>query len=194
VLGGTFDPVHNGHLALAQAARKQLGLGRLIYVPAGLPWRKSGRKITPAPQRLQMLSLAVKGRPGTEISPIEVERRGPSYTAETLAVLARDHPGAELYFIVGEDALADLPHWRQPREILALAKLAVARRRVGEKPSGEWKEMPGIQERVVWLDMAPVEISASEVRRRVRHGEPISAMVPPAVEAYIEQQGLYRDR
>jgi nicotinate-nucleotide adenylyltransferase len=192
VLGGTFDPIHNGHLALAGAARQQLALDRVIYVPAGVPWRKAGRRITPAQHRLEMVRLAVAGDPAAEVSTIELDREGPSYTAETLDALARKHSGAELYFIIGEDALADLPNWRRPDEIIRLAELAVARR-PGRASGGDerWRAIPGIDERIAWLDMEPVTISASDIRKRMAAGEPVDGMLPPAVEAYIRKHGLY---
>jgi nicotinate-nucleotide adenylyltransferase len=191
VLGGTFDPIHNGHLALAQAAREQLDLDRLIFVPAGVPWRKAGRKITPGSQRLEMVRLAVKSDAAAEISTLEIEEEGPSYTAETLAALAEQYPGAELYFILGEDALADLPNWRQPDRILALARLAVARRDSSTR-GPEIESAPGGDKRIVWLDLEPVKISASDIRKRIRSGKHVKGMLPPPVEDYIRRCNLYR--
>jgi len=128
ILGGTFDPVHNGHLRLAEAALAQLSLDRVLFVPAGTPWRKPERDISPAATRLAMLKLAIKGKKRFEISTAETDREGPSYTVETLAELGSGHPGAELFLVIGEDALTDLPNWREPEQILELAVVAVAPR------------------------------------------------------------------
>jgi nicotinate-nucleotide adenylyltransferase len=191
VLGGTFDPVHRGHLALAGAARDELGLGEVLFVPAGQPWRKAGRIVAPAGDRLAMLRLALEGEAVFRVETLEVDRHGPSYTADTLEALRAARPEDELFFIVGEDALADLPNWVRPERILELATLAVARR-AGVRPmAGEG--LPGLRERAVWLKMPLVRVSATEIRERVRRGEPIDGMVPPAVAAYIREQGLYRD-
>ncbi len=192
ILGGTFDPVHIGHLLLAECAREELGLERVIFVPAGRPWRKAAREVSPAEHRLAMLRLAVAGNDAFDVSTIEVEREGPSYTVETLEELRRRDPDASLFFIVGEDALADLPNWRQPQRILELATVAVAARS-GEGPSLRQAEamMPGLVARAVWLRMPVIEISATGIRERVRLGLSIRYRVPAAVEAYIRDHGLY---
>ena len=192
VLGGTFDPVHLGHLILAEVAREQLGLERVLFVPAGQPWRKGERTVATAEQRVAMLRLAMAGNASFELSTVELERPGPSYTVDTLQWLHEQRPGAELLFLLGADALVDLPHWHQPQRIQELATLAVARR------SGEPQtdlESEGHADRtgyLVPLDMPFVEISASEIRERVRSGRSIRYLVPDAVEAYIREQGLYR--
>lgn len=194
VLGGTFDPVHRGHLALAGAARDELGLEQVLFVPAGQPWRKTGQEIGANGDRLAMLRLALEGDPSFEIATLELERSGPSYTADTLEALAAQRRGDELYFIVGQDALADLPNWVRPERILELARLAVARRPTvsAEALEEAQRRVPGLRERVVWLKMPPVEVSATEIRERVGRGQPIRGMVAPAVERYIQQHGLYR--
>jgi nicotinate-nucleotide adenylyltransferase len=194
VLGGTFDPVHAGHLLLGESAREELGLDRVIFMPAGQPWRKASRQITTIEHRLAMLRLAVQDNPAFEVSAIEARRRGPSYTAETLAELRDAHPGAQLFLILGEDALADLPNWYNPPRILELATIAVAAR-TGEGPNLREAErlMPGLAARAAWLRMPIIEISATGIRERVRLGLSIRYRVPPAVEAYIRDHGLYRD-
>lgn len=189
VLGGTFDPAHVGHLRLAETAREQLGLGRVFFVPAGQPWRKLDRQVSPVEHRVAMARLAVEDEPGLEVCTMEAERPGPSYTAETLERLSEEFPGWELVLILGEDALGDMPNWRDPERILELAVLAVARRD-GE---GDARAVAGAGERVVWLEMAPVEVSSSEIRERVRRGEAVSGLVPAAVEAYIRERGLYKN-
>jgi len=186
VLGGTFDPVHIGHLLLGEAAREELALERVLFVPAGRPWRKTGREITPGEQRLEMLRLAVEDNPAFEVVDLELQRAGPSYTAETLAELRGRYRDAELHLILGEDALADLPNWRDPDRILDMATLVVARRpgveRCGEPPPAT---------RQVWLSMPPMPVSASDIRDRARNGHSIRYMVPPAVAAYIRDRRLY---
>jgi nicotinate-nucleotide adenylyltransferase len=194
VLGGTFDPVHRGHLALAVAARAELGLDRVLFVPAGQQWRKGDRSIASGERRLAMLRLALEGEGAFEVVTLELEREGPSYTADTLEALGRQRPNEELFFILGEDALVDLPNWVRPGRIQELATLVVARR-AGADPNDveeAARRVPGLLERVVWLKMLPVEVSATEVRERVRRGLWIGDLVPPGVEAYIREHGLYR--
>jgi len=194
VLGGTFDPVHWGHLLLAEQARDQLSLDRVLFVPAGLPWRKLQRPLSPVGQRVEMVRLALEGTP-FELSLLEAERPGPSYTADTLEQLRAMLPAAELYFVMGHDALLDLPEWHRPQDILRLATLAVALRpdRSGEEGLAQVaRRLPGVRERVVWLAMPLVGISGSDIRQRVREGRSIRYLVPPAVEDYIHRHRLYR--
>jgi len=192
ILGGTFDPVHLGHLHVAETALAQLALDRVLFIPAGAPWRKTAREISPAQQRIDMLKLAIGGISAFEISTIETDREGPSYMVETLSELAKANPGADLYLILGEDALTDLPNWHEPEEILEMAVVAVAPRG-GRIPRDEsWRTLRGVVKRTVWLDMKPLPTSATEIRNRIRRGEPILGMMPPAVEAYVRQHGLYR--
>lgn len=190
VLGGTFDPVHVGHLALGRVARDQLALDQVLFVPAGQPWRKPDREITPDEHRLAMVRLAVEGESAFAVSTMELEREGPSYTADTLEAVHRERPDDELFFIVGQDALADLPHWVRPERIIELARLAVARR--PGAPAVPADALRGLRERVVWLEMPPLDVSATEIRRRLRKGESVDGMLPPAVEVYIRENRLYR--
>jgi nicotinate-nucleotide adenylyltransferase len=194
VLGGTFDPPHIGHLMLAEEARLALSLGRVLFVPAGDPWRKVGRELSPPEHRLAMVRLAVGADPNYAVSTLEIEREGPSYTVETLTALHEQLPAdSELFFIVGQDSLADLPNWRQPQRIISLARLAVAARAAWESAQADAleKEVPGISQRLVWLDMPRIDISSTAVRQRVRQGQSIRSWVPPPVEEYIRQHGLY---
>lgn len=193
LLGGTFDPVHRGHLALARAARDELGLDEVLFLPAGQPWRKAGQMIASNEHRLAMLRRALEGEAAFQVSRLELERPGPSYTADTLEALRDDRPEDELFFLLGEDALMDLPNWERPRRILELARLAVARRADSSPEALEEAErrLPGLGERVVWLKMPAVAVSATEIRERVREGQPIGGLVPATVEEYIRKQGLY---
>src|SRR5512134_324909 len=173
ILGGTFDPIHLGHLVLGEAAREQLGLDRVLFVPAGTQWRKAGREIAPAEHRVAMAELAVADNPAFEVSTVEVERPGPSYTADTLEELA-ETPDAELFLVLGKDAYEDLPNWVRPERIRELATLAVAAR------NGDG-EVAAPAVRVV---MPEIGISATDIRRRVAVGLTIRYMVPAPVGAY----------
>jgi nicotinate-nucleotide adenylyltransferase len=193
ILGGTFDPVHRGHLLLAAAARDELGLGRVLFVPAGQPWRKADRHITSGEHRLGMLRLAMKGEETFEIATMELEREGPSYAADTLEVLRMDHPEDELFFVLGEDALVDLPSWARPERILELATLVVARRAGVELAAVEkaGQRLPGLLDRAVWLKMPLVDVTATAVRERVRRVLPVDDLLPEAVETYIRERQVY---
>jgi nicotinate-nucleotide adenylyltransferase len=192
VLGGTFDPVHLGHLILGEAARQELALDRVIFVPAGEPWRKSGREITAGADRLQMLRRATAGNPAFEVSLLEIDRPGPSYTEVTLEALQDERPGAELFFILGRDALTDFPHWHDPQRIAELATLAVAGR--GDVPLSDEAEvaLPGVHVRLCHLRMPRVDINATAIRDNVRDGCSVRYLVPDPVAAYIQERGLYR--
>jgi nicotinate-nucleotide adenylyltransferase len=196
VLGGTFDPPHLGHLVLAQEALQALDLSKVVFVPAGEPWRKAGRELSPRADRLAMARLAVEDNGALVVSTAEVERPGPSYTAETLAELREQSASeTELFLIMGADSLADFPHWHEPQRILQLARLAVAERPpLDDEGLAESipEELAGtLRERVVWVKMPLIAISASEVRERVRQRLSIRYWVPQAVEEYIHSHGLY---
>jgi nicotinate-nucleotide adenylyltransferase len=191
VLGGTFDPVHLGHLVLAEQARAELALDQVLFIPAGNPWRKSDRAVTPAEHRLAMLRLATADNDGFGISDIELRRTGPTYTADTLAALAGERLDDAFWFIVGEDALADLPHWHEPERIVAHAMLAVAPRADGAD-SGAVATLPAlIRERTVRFPMPRIDISSTDIRTRVAAGRSIRYLVPDAVVRYIAEHGLY---
>jgi nicotinate-nucleotide adenylyltransferase len=177
VFGGQFDPPHNGHLAVARAARRQLGLDRLLVVPTPRPPHRPEPE-TPAEVRFDLARRAFADEPGVELSPIELDREGPSYTADTLAALSR--PGRTLFLIVGADQLAALDRWYRPDRVRALATIVVAAR-PGAPPV----------EGVEVLAMEPVDASSSEIRERVARGEDVSGLVPPGVAAAIARDGLY---
>lgn len=193
LLGGTFDPVHLAHLRLGEEAAEQLGLDQVLFVLAPRPWRKAGREISPTAQRLAMLELAVRDNPRFAVSTVELDREGPTYTADTLAALhARLDPVA-LTFILGADALADLPNWDRPDEIVRLARLAVAARSGQRLPNRAELEarVPGLSA-AVRVQMPRLAISSTEIRRKAALGRSIRYLVPDAVALYIEQQRLYR--
>ncbi len=192
VLGGTFDPPHYGHLALAETACVQLQLDRVLFVPAGQPPHKPGRPITPAHHRLAMVEAAIAGNPAFALSRVDLERAGPHYTVEMLTFLGWEYPGVELYFLMGGDSLAEFLTWRDPAGVVRQARLAVMRR-PGCEPdlAALERAVPGIRERLVWLDVPCLDITASDLRRRVRQGLPLRYLVPPPVEAYIRARRLY---
>ncbi len=190
-LGGTFDPVHVAHLVLAEQARDQLALDQVLFIPAGDPWRKSHRAITAAEHRLAMLRLAIEGNGAFAISDIELRREGPTYTADTLEALAGERLDDAFWFILGADALADLPNWREPERIVKHAMLAVAPRDVREVNAAELN-IPALAGRLQLFDCPRLAISSTEIRERAAAGRSIRYLVPDAVAAYIEQHNLYR--
>ena len=191
-LGGTFDPPHCGHLVLAETARVQLGLDRVLFVVAGRPPHKPGRPITPDRHRVAMVEAAIVGNPAFVVSRVDLDRPGPHYTVETLSLLRREYPEAELYFLIGGDSLAQFLTWRDPVGILRQARLAVMPR-PGYEPDLAVLEqvLPDVHDRLAWLDAPFLDVSASDLRRRIREGLPIRYLVPPPVEAYVREHCLY---
>ena len=194
VLGGTFDPIHVGHLILGEETRVQLGLDRVLYLPAGDPWRKAGRRITPREHRLTMVQLATADNPYFGVSRIEIDEPGPSYTSNTLARLLEEYgPETDLYFILGRDALADLPNWRNPAKILALARLAVAERpgwSAADQPETEAR-IESLGGRIIRIEMPEVAISATRTRVQLARGHSVRYQIPDLVLNYITERGLY---
>lgn len=188
VIGGTFDPVHYGHLVLAESAREQLSLDTVVFVPANFPWRKADREIAPAEDRYAMLHLATADNPGFGLSDIEIRRGGPSYTADTLEAVAASNAGAELFFLLGEDALQDLPNWRDPDRIIAAATLAVAGR-PGASPA---PPPAALAERVVRVEMPAIGITATGIRERVWQGRSVRYLTPDVIIEYISAHHLYQ--
>jgi nicotinate-nucleotide adenylyltransferase len=193
VLGGSFDPVHLGHLVLAECAREQLSLDRVLFVPTGYQWRKADREMTPAPQRCEMVRLAIADNPCFELSTVEVEREGPSYTDVTLEALLAEHPVAELFFILGQDALADLPHWHAPQRVVELATLAVARRPDPDGLAAPEAALGDLPARIAWVDMPAMEISATDIRARAGSGRSLRYLVPETVREFITANSLYSE-
>ncbi len=197
IFGGTFDPIHLGHLILAEHCREACRLDRVLFIPAGQPPHKTERQITPARQRLEMVELAIAGHAAFGVSEIELNRPGPSYSAETLADLAKQYSEAELFFLMGSDSLADLRLWYQPARIAELATLVVATRPGCEQPAVDTiRKVIGdaATERLLQhvVEIPLVQISSSMIRSRTAAGRSIRFMVPRAVECYIETNGLYR--
>jgi len=195
ILGGTFDPVHNAHLAIIDEARLGLELDEIILVPAGRPWMKSDRVITPAEHRVRMLRLAITGRFGFYVSTTEINRPGPSYTVDTLEEFNREYSGlAELYFLLGWDNLPELPRWKDPRKVIELCKLVAFPRPGSSLPDIDAidKIIPGLCQRIILMERPMIDISATQIRGRVAKGLDINQLVPSAVERYIKENGLYR--
>jgi nicotinate-nucleotide adenylyltransferase len=195
VFGGTFDPIHVAHLAVAEAARDALGLERVLFIPAGEPPHKRDRPITPAVHRLAMVEAAIADNPGFATSRIEIDRAGPSYSVETLAALSTG-TAQRLAFIVSAEAYADLPTWHQPERLLELATLVVAPRDgfPGADSASLGRAVPTIAARVVFLDGPRMRLSASEIRARAAAGRSLRYLVPDAVAAYIGDHALYQDQ
>jgi nicotinate-nucleotide adenylyltransferase len=196
VLGGTFDPVHVGHLAVGEVARTALDLESVLFVPALQPPHKRDQAITDARHREAMLRLAIADTPAFEVSRLELERPGPSYSVDTLEQVAAESAAAgraDPWFILSVEAVAGFPSWRDPDRILALARIAVAPRPGSEPPSRAWLEarFPGRVDRFASLPGPDVSVSATEIRRRVADGLSIDGFVPPAVERYIMEHRLY---
>lgn len=196
LFGGTFDPIHYGHLILAEQCREQVPLDRVWFLPAGDPPHKRGHELTPARQRMEMIEMAIAGHEAFELSTLEVDRGGTSYTVDTLEQLRKKDPARELFFLIGSDSLADLPLWREPRRIAELATLVVVMR--PGSPLPDWGELvpllgeeqvAGLQEHVVAMPL--IDISSTDLRRRVSEGRSIRYLLPRAVECYTKEQGLY---
>ena len=194
VFGGTFDPIHIGHLILAAEARHQLQLDQILLAPAGDPPHKPDSPISPLRHRLAMCRLAVADDDGICISLIDAERPGPHYTSDLLRLFhGSTGAGVQLYFLMGLDSLRDLPTWHEPEWLVRNCRLvALSRHDVEIDWAGLEARLPGVRERVIVLDMPELEIASSELRDRVRAGQPIRYQVPRAVERYIREQGLYR--
>jgi nicotinate-nucleotide adenylyltransferase len=197
VLGGTFDPIHVGHLIIAQEAVSALQLERLYFLPAGDPPHKRDHSITPAHHRLRMVELAIAGNPAFALSLVDVERPGPSYTVDTLRLLhAEWGPETAIAFVIGWDMLDDLLTWHDPVGVVQQADQLVAVHRPGYQVDANYLRsleatVPGIKERLVPLEAPQIAISSSDLRQRVAEQRPIRYQVSDAVEAYILAHGLY---
>jgi nicotinate-nucleotide adenylyltransferase len=200
LLGGTFNPIHRGHLALASAARDGSRLDRVVLIPSARPPHKrlDGADLAPAEDRLAMARLAAQGEPGLEVSDLELRRSGPSFTIDTIAAFERDRPDAELFFIIGADSLGELESWRDAGKLLDRVRFVVVNRPGHDVERGLGAvehalgaaRAQGLRERTVTME--PVSVSATQIRDKVRRGEPIDGLVPDRVRDYIAAHGLYR--
>jgi nicotinate-nucleotide adenylyltransferase len=194
LFGGTFDPPHYGHLVAAQEAACQLNLGRVLFLPARQNPLKRGEEVSPAEDRCRMVSLAIDSNSLFELSRVDLDRPSPSYTVDLLRALRAEWPSAELFFLVGADIVPELPRWHAPSALLDLATLVAINRPGAPVLSVAALEqaLPAAAQRVILLEIPAMAISATELRARVRAGRPIRYLTPPAVEAYINERGLYR--
>jgi len=197
ILGGSFDPIHYGHLLLAETCREQCRLDRVLIVPAAVPPHKQLQAMTSARDRIEMVNLAIGGHEHFAVSTIEIDRGGVSYTVDTLAALAEQQPGCSLFFLMGADSLKDLPTWREPQRLCELAVPLVVRRAGSPEPDFSairhlltTKRLEEIREQQV--EMPIIELSSTDIRQRVARGQSIRFRTPRAVEKFIETHGLYR--
>lgn len=187
--GGSFDPVHRAHVALARLALDHLMLDELRWIPAGDPWQKD-RDLTPALHRVAMLALAGEGDPRLVIDEREVKRQGPSYSIDTVEEFLAEHPQAELYFVIGQDQYENFHTWRRWTDLLQKVTLAVAGRE-GEAPAPS-PEVAAVPHRAVALPLPRIDVSSHQIRERIAQGRDYTDMVPAPVARYIEQNHLYR--
>jgi nicotinate-nucleotide adenylyltransferase len=192
VVGGTFDPIHLGHVAMAEAAASCAGLDRVLLVPARVPPHRAPAT-APAEDRLAMARLAAGDRPGLEVCDIELRRDGPSYTVDTLRALARERPDAELYLVLGWDAARELRSWHEPDAVQRIARLVVVSRPGYPTPGERDLAAAGIDPgRVLLCDVRTPDVDSTDVRRLAAAGESLAGLVDPAVQSYVHSNGLYR--
>jgi nicotinate-nucleotide adenylyltransferase len=190
-MGGTFDPIHYGHLVTAEEALVQFSLDEVVFVPTGRPWMKGERAVSPAEDRYLMTVIATASNPRFRVSRVEIDREGPTYTVDTLRLLAADNADAELYFITGADAMWEIFDWKDPDEVLMLAHFIAATRPGYDLRRFELRSTTRHPD-VSAMNIPALAISSTDVRDRVREGRPIRYLLPEGVKSYIEKAGLYR--
>ena len=193
IMGGTFDPVHNGHLVIAKSVAEQLGLDRVLFIPAGNPNFKQGQRLASAADRAHMVALAIEGEALFELDLREVERPGVTYTADTLEELAQCYEGAQLFFIMGTDSAITLPDWKRAADVARLCTIIVAKR-----PGQSTQQVrdalaaSSIDLDIVYLDVPQVDVSSTQLREQIAQGQDVSDMIPPPVAAFLAETGLYQ--
>lgn len=195
VLGGTFDPIHNGHLALAKAVKDALNLETVIFVPAGKPPHKMKKTLATAKHRVRMLELALVDFADFTISNVDIDRLPPHYSVEMLPLVQAEYgiAPAQTYFIIGADLLPKFPRWYQPQRLLKLCQPAVVHRPGYAFNLQEiYARLPILESKIHWVEMPPIPVSSTKIRDAIQQCQPIDNFVPPAVEAYIRQENLYR--
>lgn len=192
VMGGTFDPIHHGHLVAASEVQAWYDLDEVVFVPTGQPWQKADREVSPAEDRYLMTVIATASNPRFSVSRVDVDRRGPTYTIDTLTELSAERPGAELFFITGADALAQIVTWHDAQRIFKLAHFVGCTRPGTTIDDTTLVGLPA--DRVTIIEVPALAISSSECRARASLGEPVWYLVPDGVVQYIAKRGLYRPR
>lgn len=194
ILGGTFDPLHLGHLILAEEALFRLALDCVLFLLTPSPPHKTGQEITPLNHRLKMLELSIRDQPAFEISRVDIDRPPPHYAADSLLLIKEIYPQARVFYLMGEDSLQDLSHWHEPGRFLQQCDgIGVMRRVIDGDSLVELERMfPGIEQKVIFLKAPRFDISSREIRQRVAQGMPFRYFLPPAVYQYILRTGLYR--
>ncbi len=192
IFGGTFDPPHVGHLAIAECAREDLRLDQVVFVPSGVPPHKRAAAVSPVELRIAMTRLAVRGNPSFRVSEIEARRGGPSYTVDTLRSFRDRVPRARLFLILGEDSLDEFATWRDPAGITELATLAVAPRTLAHSAARRARALAAPARRVTWIRSPKFDVSSSAVRARARAARSLRYLVPDRVAAFIHSHRLYR--
>lgn len=193
IVGGTFDPVHNGHLSLGRSVSNALKLDRVLFMPTGNPHFKLDQQVTPAAQRMEMVRLAIEGIPGFELDCREVRRQGVTYTVDTLEELRAQYPDARLFFIIGADSAETLVHWKAAQRMAQLATFVVTQR-----PGVDFDEVRRVHAQspiefdLEFVDVPQLDISSTDIRRAIACGESVEGLMPHAVIEYIRSEGLYR--
>lgn len=190
LFGGSFDPIHNGHLELAKWVKNKLSLNRIIFIPAAVPPHKQNLKLTDSKHRYRMAQIAIENYPDFEISDVEIKRKGISYTIDTILFFQKklSLDFRNLYLIIGADSLLDFPNWKDPAKILNNCQVVVLQR-----PGANLnKAKPELKRQAILLESPLIDISATEIRQRIKVGNSMAQLVPPAVEQYIYEHNLYR--
>jgi nicotinate-nucleotide adenylyltransferase len=190
VMGGTFDPIHHGHLVAASEVQSWFDLDEVVFVPTGQPWQKADREVSPGEDRYLMTVIATAANPRFNVSRVDIDRSGPTYTIDTLRELAALHPDADLYFITGADAMAALLTWRDHEELFELAQFVGCTRPGHELDDTTLKGLP--EDRITLVEIPALAISSTDCRSRVQRDEPVWYLVPDGVVQYIGKHGLYR--
>ena len=190
-MGGTFDPIHHGHLMAAEEASWQFDLDEVLFVPTGQPWMKSERAVSPAEDRYLMVVIATSANPRFRVSRLEIERDGPTYSVDTLREIRSERGDVDLFFVTGADAMLEILEWKDPEEALSMAHF-IAATRPGYDLSRYEQGAPTEDPRITVMNIPALAISSTDVRERVAAGRPIRYLVPEGVQAYISKAGLYR--
>jgi nicotinate-nucleotide adenylyltransferase len=188
IMGGTFDPIHHGHLVAASEVSALFELDEVIFVPTGSPWQKPSRQVSPAEHRYLMTVIATASNPRFWVSRVDIDRAGPTYTVDTIRDIAAHRPGADMYFITGADAMSQILSWKRAEDAMRMAHFVGVTR-----PGYELSDAHLPTDAVTLLDVPAMAISSSDCRARVRHGRPVWYLVPDGVVQYISKHNLYRD-